>query len=192
MTESPEINKISRGYYVLGGLSYIPLIGIVFGVISIVIGAIKYNKGGKGLFYIGIGGILFSVIMYGSLFYFGFIKKGGIYDDLRLRMAKSNLTSLVESIEYYNLQNGKYPESLDILAKSMPKEKPVFIYDPTKINILDNTNNTTFYCQIVEEGKAYYLLGVGSDNKPFTADDILPEIDMTKGKNIGLRIQKYN
>ena len=187
MTENAEERKIGRGPYVIGGLSFIPMIGIIFGLIAIIWGIVKYKKGGRGLVIVGTGGILFTIVLYGGLFYFGFVKKGGIYDDLRQKSAKWEVTKLVETIEFYKLQNGHYPESLEVLAKSASKNNPAFVHDPTQINIFDNTSHTYFYYEVIENGDAYYLLSVGPDKKPFTADDILPDVYTSKSMKIGLK-----
>ena len=41
------------------------------------------------------------------------------------------LGSLVQSIEFYKVQHGAYPESLDALQASLPKGSFVFIVDPS-------------------------------------------------------------
>mgnify|MGYP001051324413 CR=1 FL=1 len=103
--------------YVIGGMSFIPLIGVLFGIIAIVWGfKAKYPK----LKYVGSAGILFTVILYGSLGYFGFVQEDGVYDELRGTMAKSQLTTAVQAIEFYKVQNGNYPESLQVLQESLP------------------------------------------------------------------------
>lgn len=183
--EKRSEEKLGRYSYVLGGLSYIPLFGVLFGIFSIAWGLVSRKRGGLALALIGLGGIAFSGILYGGLFYFGFVQRGGVFDELRTRMAKSNLTSLVQSIEFYKLQNGRYPEGLEVLAKSVPKEQPVFIHDPSIE--MAGKKSPYFHYQLTENGNAYYLLGVGPDGKPFTADDILPEIDTTKSGSIGFR-----
>jgi len=60
---------------VIGGLSFIPVIGVPFGLIAIVWGRIKYNKGGKSLIVLGVGGILFNVMLYG-FFYWVVVVRG--------------------------------------------------------------------------------------------------------------------
>jgi len=35
----------------------------------------------------------------------------------------------------------------------------------------------------------YYLRGVGPDGRPFTADDILPQVQLTPGSKLGLLIE---
>jgi hypothetical protein len=180
----PILNKLGFLRYVLGGLSFIPLCGIPFGITTILLGLFSLKRGGKTLVIIGSLGISFTVALYAGLFYFGFIQRGGIYDYLRVQNAENELPKLVQAIEFYKLQNSMYPHTLDELAKSEPKNSPIFIYDPTAMGSLNSTPREFFY-ELKTDGSGYFLLGVGKDGKPFTSDDILPKID---AKNIGLLI----
>jgi hypothetical protein len=171
--------------HVVGGLSYIPLIGVAFGVVAIVWGLVAHRRGGGKLALIGLGGIAFSAFLYGGLFYLGFVQRGGVYDTLRTRLAETALTSLVQAVEFYKVQTRQYPESLDELRKSLPKQSLVFIYDPTDLKL--NGKPREFYYRRAG-GDHYYLLGVGPDGLPFTADDILPRIAPAPGGSVGLLI----
>jgi hypothetical protein len=72
--------------------------------------------------------------MFSSLYYFGVIQRGGIFDRLSVHMAESELTTIVRELEYYKIQNGRYPDSLKHLDT---KNSFVSIYDPilAKIDI---------------------------------------------------------
>lgn len=170
--------------FVFGGLSFIPLCGVPFGIISILWGLLTKKRGGKILALIGVLGIGFTVALYGGLYYFGFVERGGVYDSLRTQLAETNLLPLVQAIEFYKVQNGNYPADLPELVKSQPENQSVIIYDPTSMTG-QNTRVRLYYYEVLKDGSGYYLLGLGVDGKPFTSDDILPKIDT---KNIGLRI----
>jgi hypothetical protein len=71
--------------FVIGGLSFIPLLGVLFGLIAIVWGLSAWRGGGKKLALVGAAGIGFTILVYGALFYFGFAQRGGVYDDLRMK-----------------------------------------------------------------------------------------------------------
>jgi len=182
-----EQEKLGVFPYVIGGVSFIPGIGILFGIIAIVWGLVTKKLGGKKLAIIGACGISFSVILYGSLFYFGFVQKGGVYDDLRAQLSKSTITSLVQAIEFYKTQNGNYPESLEVLSKSLPENSMVFVFDPTHIQM---SGEQRYYHYELEDDSHYYLLGVGPDEKPYTSDDVLPEIEVKENSGIGLLIHE--
>lgn len=172
--------------FVIAGLSFIPLIGVFFGLIAVIWGIIKNKSGGKKIAFIGAGGILFTVVLYSALFYFGFVQRGGIYDKLRAKLSGANITSLVQSIEFYKTQNGQYPESLEVLQKSLPKNSFVFIFDPADIKLGGSSRH--YYYELVDNDH-YYLLGIGPDGKPFTEDDILPQVEVGEQSRVGLLIK---
>jgi len=178
--------KLGAFPYVTAGLSFIPLIGVIFGVVAIVWGLVTKKDGGKRLAVIGACGIAFTFVLYGSLFYLGFAQRGGVYDELRLKLAQSSLNSVVPQVEFYRVQNGRYPESLEVLHKSLPKDSFVQVFDPTAVGL--NAKPTYFYYERVGEGH-YYLRGVGPDGKPFTADDIVPQ-GVTAGGQAGLLVNR--
>jgi hypothetical protein len=172
--------------FVVGGLSFIPLIGVLFGVVAIAWGLTTKKAGGKKLALIGGGGIALSVVLYSALFYFGFVQRGGVYDDLRARLSEGTITSLVQAIEFYRIQNGKYPESLEVLRKSLPENSMVFVFDPTDIGM---GGEPRYYHYELVNSEHYYLLGVGPDGQPFTQDDILPKVDVGPQSKVGLLIK---
>ena len=97
MTETEtDKNNIGRLGYVLGGASFIPLLGLPLGLIAIIWGVTKWKQKGWHLIALGLGGIIFTASLcscvgyaYSSLFYKGFVERGGVYDDLRTQLAKS-------------------------------------------------------------------------------------------------------
>ncbi len=183
MTDQKE--SLGAFPFVIAGLSFIPLIGIPFGILAIVWGLVTDRLRGKMLALIGAAGVCFSIILYGSFFYFGFMQRGGIYDDLRSTLAQTTINSAVQQVEFYKLQYGEYPESLEILKKSYPPTAMVFVNDPTDVNFTKPRN--FFYEKI--DSDHYYLLGVGHDGKAFTKDDLLPKISLTPKSKIGLVIK---
>lgn len=113
-------------------MSFILLIGVLFGLAAIVWGLITKKGGGKKLALIGGGGIVFTGALYSALFYFGFVQCGGVYDDLRAKLSETTITSLVQATEFYKAQNGEYPESLEALRKSQPVNSMVFVLAPNR------------------------------------------------------------
>jgi hypothetical protein len=185
MAETNE--KLGGSAFVIGGLSFIPLLGIPFGIVALIWGITTKKEGGKKLALLGGAGILVTFVLYGSLFYFGFVKRGGIYDGLRSQLAQSNLNTLVEAVEFYKVQHGSYPASLDALQESLPKKSMVFVDDPTDVRFGGEPRH--FYYQPVGTDH-YYLRGVGPDGVPFTTDDILPQVQLTPGSKLGLLIDR--
>ena len=183
-----ETNEKLRGFpFVIGGLSFIPLLGFPFGIAALIWGLTTKKIGGKKLALLGGAGILVTLVLYGSLFYFGFAKRGGMYDGLRAQLAQSNLDSLVQAVEFYRLQHGEYPESLKALQESLPKNSMVFVIDPTDVKF-GGTPRYFYYERVGADH--YYLRGVGPDGLPFTSDDILPQVKLTPGAKLGLLIER--
>jgi len=178
--------KLGTFPFVIGGMSFIPLIGVLFGIVAIVWGLVTKKLGGKKLALIGAGGIAFTIVLYSALFYFGFVQRGGIYDDLRTQLSESSITSLVQAIEFYKTQNGEYPESLEVLQKSLPKDSLVFVFDPASVNL---GGEQRYYHYELIDNEHYYLLGVGPDGQPFTQDDVLPKIEVGSQSKVGLVIK---
>jgi hypothetical protein len=140
------------------------------------------------LVLLGTCGILFTVLIYGALFYFGFVQRGGIYDKLRSQLAVTMLNDTVKEIEFFKLQNGHYPANLDEIQS---KEKTHFnnMMDPTWIE-RPGSKFTQFYYELGPAGTFYFLRSVGPDDIPFTIDDILPSISENDQTNVGLRTKK--
>ena len=180
--------RLGAGSYVVAGMSFIPLIGVLFGIAAIVWGLTSQKHGGKRVAAIGASGIAFTVFLYGALFYFAFGQRGGVYDDLRTKLAQSTINSLIPEIEFYKLQNGKYPESLEALRASLPKDSFVMVFDPSAGSGFGANPRYFFYARVGDDH--YYLRGLGADGQPFTADDILPQVPSVPGSKLGLLIER--
>lgn len=182
-----EQEKLGTFPYVIGGISFVPGIGIIFGIVAIIWGLVTKKLGGKKLAAIGACGIGFSVILYGSLFYFGFVQRGGVYDELRIQLSKNTITSLVQAIEFYKTQKGHYPDSLKVLQQSLTENSMVFVHDPTDVQM---GGEPRYYHYELVDQEHYYLLGVGPDGQPYTDDDILPNINIDQNSGVGLLIHQ--
>jgi hypothetical protein len=115
------------------------------------------------------------------------VQTGGIYDRLRGQIAQQQLYTLVQAVEFYRLQYGSYPDSLEQLQATLPKQSLVITFDPTGFRL--GSLPRRFYYQRVGTDH-YYLRGVGADGHPFTADDILPDITIAPNSQIGLLLDK--
>jgi hypothetical protein len=180
----PDQKPLGCAPYAIGGASFIPLLGVPFGLVAIVWGLVKLKQGGWKVAILGAMGICFTVVLYSTLIYQGFVKRGGIYDELRGQMAEQMLVAVVKEIEFYKVQNGKYPESLKDVE---PKGKPqgfVSIYDPSQMR-LGNKELKLFHYALVNGGANYHLLSVGADGVPYTEDDVYPVLDESQLKSIG-------
>jgi len=203
MADTQEKN-MGAGSYVLAALSFIPGFGLfLFGPIAIIWGAIRSQYKGAGkVITIALIGIALNIAGYGALFYEGFVKKDGVFGDLKAQMAQQTLDQLVPSIEYYKIVNGHYPETLQVLVPAMDKTKPVDmkaglppgafvnIIDPMQMMDIHQLGKEphTFFYQLTPDKSHYYLLGVGRDLTPFTPDDVLPNLPEEQLKKTGFLV----
>ena len=106
--ETITISTKSKPPYLLGLLCLIPFVGPFVGVGLLLYGLLKYKD--KWLSIIGAAGILWTIIVYSTLFYPGthalVFKKG--FEGI----SQLQLNSLVKNVEFYKMQHGQYPESL--------------------------------------------------------------------------------
>ena len=153
--------------YLLGLLGLIPLVGFFVGAALVLYGVFKYKD--RKLIIIGSACILFTVLVYSSLYYFGF--KSEIGKKAWERHSKHLLNTLIKHVEYYKLENGTYPVSLTQLTS---KNEFVSIVDPTQsIN-----NRKTNYFNYKNLGQKYLLFSSGLDGIPNTNDDIYPDVNV--------------
>jgi len=160
--------------YLLGLLGVIPLVGAFVGVALILYGIIKYKD--KWLVLIGVGGILFTVLIYGSLFYTANNSK--IFKNGFAAIDTVELNTIVKEIEFYKLQTGKYPDSL---AQINIKGTLASTSDP----LLNGKKNDSFNYHKI--GNKYTLFSSGIDQIANTKDDIYPTVDTT---NTGLIVKR--
>ncbi len=159
---------------ILGLVSFIPLIGVLLGAIAITLGIIaslkisnNHTLGGKNLAIagtiLGVLGICFTFLIYGSLFYFGFVAKDGPFANARIMASQQILTQNAGYLELYKKKHDKYPRSLEELGKDGYTAFPT-----------DHYLKPLFY-KVSEDGEAYELRSLGPDGTYNTADDIFPQ-----------------
>jgi hypothetical protein len=135
----------------------------------VTLGLVRYKD--KKLVLIGFAAILFTIAVYGLLFYFSEYSATG--RKMTAEIAQEQLNSLVKEVEFYKLQTGQYPDSLEqIQAYS----KLAFIYDPLSTKATGNTKKFTYQ----RSGEQYSLHSVGIDMINNTEDDIYPSTDSKK------------
>nr|WP_294942071.1 hypothetical protein [uncultured Mucilaginibacter sp.] len=163
-----------RPPYLLGLLGFIPLVGAFVGLGLMFYGIFSYRS--KALTGIGLACILFTVLIYSSLFaYTGSndVKKGFV------PIVHDQLNSLVKNIEFFKIQYGNYPDSLPQLSKD---DGTVFIVDP--LQAISKSENP--YYRYKRVGDGYYLSSNGVDGEAGTQDDIYPVPPKLKNAKVGL------
>lgn len=157
--------------YLIGVLCLFPLIGSVVGVMLILYGIFKYKN--RWLTLIGIFGIIFSISIYEAGNYV--IKHTDTFNKGFIQMDKNTLNILVKEVEFYKIQNGSYPDSLEQLKSNN-------LFDPL---MSGSKNSQKFNYKRV--GNKYSIFSSGLDQVTDTKDDIYPTILIDTNK-IGLII----
>ena len=161
--------------YLLGLLCLIPLVGAFVGLGLLLYGLLKYKD--KWLSIIGAAGIVWTIIVYSTLFYAGThaaVFKKGIES-----ISQMQLNSLVKNIEFYKLEHGEYPDNLKQL---LDDDKLAPINDAVQGM---NTKADSYY-NYKKIGDKYLLFSSGQDGIPNTKDDLFPQITITDSSKIGL------
>jgi hypothetical protein len=173
--ETTTIQTKSKPPYLLGLICLIPLVGAFVGIGLLLYGLLKYKD--KWLSIIGAAGILWTVIVYSTLFYAGthasVFKKG--FEDI----SQMQLNSLVMNIEFYKLAHGQYPDNLKQL---LDDDKLAPINDAAQGM---NTKEESYY-NYEKIGDKYIVFSSGQDGIPKTKDDLFPQITIIDNSKIGL------
>jgi hypothetical protein len=158
---------------VLGIVSFIPLVGVLLGILAIIFGIVSFSKikkenlGGRGFaiagIILGILGLLISVLVYGVLFFmlFNSDKMGGAFNEPRIELTKQIMIGDAGMLELYKKAKGSYPETLSQL------EDFNYTYYPTDHFL------TEFEYNVSSDGQSFTLKSAGPDKMFDTADDIL-------------------
>jgi len=169
--------RISKPPYLLGLLCLLPLIGAFVGIALILYGVFKYKD--WRLVLVGSLGLIITIAVYSFLFFD--LKYGKSTAESFAKISQKQLNNLVKQIEFFKLQNGKYPDSLEQLRTN---DVIVIIEDPLLTRKMDIKMKTTFQYQKIDKG--YALFSVGIDGIPNTPDDIYPNIFDSDSNKFGL------
>ncbi|MEO5942701.1 MAG: YcxB family protein [Ferruginibacter sp.] len=158
-----------KNLYYWGLVGFIPNFGVIAGIVLIIKG-IQYSI--FKLILIGIADISFTFLFW--MVIFPKINPNGFKD-----FSQMELNSLVKNVEFYKLQNGQYPDSLQQLLKD---DKFAPINDPIQID----QRRQKIYYYYKKVGSKYVLFSAGVDGIPNTEDDLYPSLLSTDSSKIGL------
>ena len=167
---SQEQPNPAKRLYNRGWLGLIPLIGAFIGVWLLTVGITHKDR---KLILIAVGCILFTVLLYGSMFLY--MRS----DSARKFMASAQppmLNTVVKAIEFYKIQNSHYPDSIQQVVNG---GEIVFIYDQMSVRGFGDMQ--PYFYQRIDSGYTLYSRGI--DGQLHTDDDIFPSLST---KNIGL------
>jgi hypothetical protein len=160
--------------FMIGGLSFLPVVGVVFALIAIAWGTFTRKAGGRTLAQIATAGATFAAATTVAVYYVALVQRGDVYDRLRVTVAQARLNAMVAEIELYKAEYGEYPASLEEMHQGMREGVDVSEHDPTDLK--PRMLQRPFY--YVRVGPAHYILrSVGFDGLPFTGEDVVPQID---------------
>ncbi len=183
---SNENHRLGPLPFAIGGLSFIPVVGVMFGAVAVVWGLLTRQAGGRRLAQIGAAGAVFAAMTSAGAYYVGFVRRGGVYDRLRVAVAQGQLNALVVEIEQYKARTGSYPASLCDLHTVVPGDLRVSTGDPTDLK--PRKLGRRFSYERV--GTHHYdLRSAGFDGQLFTGDDVVPEVDPASTARLGLLLR---
>ncbi|MDB5209043.1 MAG: hypothetical protein JWR72_4118 [Flavisolibacter sp.] len=162
--------------YSRGWLGVIPLIGGFVGICLILFGVFKYKD--RKLILIGSAGLLFTVGVYLSMFYY-FDHSKAFRKDFAV-FCQPYMNELIKSIEFYKIENGYYPDSLEQLTKI---SNLVRIQDPISQSSGEDNKGQFYYKNL---GSKYTLFSSGIDRIPYNNDDVFPSRKFFESKTTGL------
>ena len=165
----------SKPPYLLGLLCIIPLVGAFVGVGLLLYGLLKSKD--KWLSIIGAAGILWTIIVYSTLFYAG--KNAPIFRNGFEDISQIQLNSVVKHIEFYKLLHGQYPNDLIQLLND---DKLAPINDAAQGMRINGIN----YYNYKKIGDKYSVFSSGQDGIANTKDDLYPQITFGDSSKIGL------
>lgn len=184
-------SRISRLSYIPALASFIPLLGIPFGLTAILWGATRWRNGGKPIVFLAAGGILISIVIYGSLGIqlFRYMASPEYAAD-QAGFAQISLSEIHRDIEYYKIVYGEYPGSLHELneASEVKRNYEDLSSSAAFPPVLGNSQERRheYYYRLFNDGSSYYLFGYGLDNRPFTEDDVYPSLPAEHSDRLGL------
>ena len=167
----------------LGLVCLIPFWGGLFGIALILLGYLKFKS--KGLIIIGSIGVILNIGFYLYIYNHPDFSLFSNTNETIKRFSQNQLNNLVKDIEFYKVQHGDYPDSLEQLLENQTN---ISIEDPLRNTDKNKTNPKTYNYKKI--GSHYYLFSSGFDGIPNTKDDFYPEVKKAKNSNIGLLIKQ--
>jgi len=152
----------------LGLLGLIPLVGAFVGLALILYSIFRYKD--KLLFLIGLAGIVFSIFIYSSLFA---LTKTSTVKTALAQFSQQSLNSLSRNLEFYKIEHGHYPDSLEELQKDV-------MFAPISDPVAKFGAHMAFHYE--NRGDKYLLFSAGKDGIENTIDDLYPDIKFDSSK----------
>lgn len=161
--------------YLVGILCLLPGIGAIAGLVLLILGIVHYKD--RVFIIMGSVGIVITIAVYSSLFYFA--SNSDVFRKGFADIAQTEINDLVKDIEFYKLQHGAYPDSLQQIVD---KNSMISIYDVSQENKAGSTLPSYRYKKMANK---YLLFSPGLDGKINTPDDIYPTLSNPDTSKLG-------
>ena len=189
---NPE-GRLDAFPFALAFLSFIPLFGLPFGIVTLFYGLVTPKDGRGKLIALSGAGIASSI---GLFLFLGFMIASFIGDAVdnvanfherfveeifRIEINESDLNQLLMEVEFYKVRTGSYPDRLEDLEQAPGGTADLFapvLPDMKSIEYKLNSDGT------------YFLYGAGPDGKLLTEDDVEPSLELLPTGSIGLRFKR--
>jgi hypothetical protein len=169
--------------YVLAGMAFIPLLGILLGAIGLTWGLVSSRPRALRAGIIAGAGAMLNLV--GLIVLSIFIARGDedLYASARETATRRDLLTLVREIEEYHEENDEYPPSLTALQTRPAVFRTINIYDQTAGVLTPRV----YSYERSRDGSNYDLFSRGVDGEPGTPDDIRPALPDSLAARAGYR-----
>jgi hypothetical protein len=154
---------------VLAALSLIPVLGFFFGFAAACWGLVTDRPRGVLAAALGGGGALLNLVVLGVIGMTQTTK--GQAGGLTGAIARSELDTLVNHLDLYQAEHGRYPARLGDLPRPAGIAQQLPVLDHS-IGLLNTTIEYSY--EPAQDGVTYMIRGAGKDGITDTPDDILP------------------
>ena len=170
--------------YVLAGMSFIPILGVLLGAIGLTWGLLSSRPNAiRAGILAGGGAMLNLVVLMALTFYLARGDENGIFDQAVQVATQQDLLKLVREVEAYREANDAYPPSLTALQRRPAVLRTINIYDQTAGVLTPRV----YSYELARDGNSYDLYSIGADGEAGTPDDIRPVLPDSLAARAGYR-----
>jgi hypothetical protein len=161
-----------------GLVGLVPNFGVIAGLILFFKGIFQYKD--RWLVVIGVADVLVTVVFW--IVFLRWQLNSATFAELWAKESQDHLNMLFRDVEFYKIRHCVYPDSLGQIREL---DENIWINDPLYNRYPGGKPVNYFYEKV---GNNYRLFSVGLDQKPFTTDDIFPQLEPADTAKFGLLI----
>lgn len=171
--------------YVLAGMAYIPVFGILLGAAGLTWGLLSKRPHAIRAGMIAAGGALLNIVGLFALAMFLNVGDENITSAAQRIAAQQDLTKIVEALEEFHEENGEYPASLTELQRGPTMFSTLYIFDRTASVF----SPRVYEYELSRDGATYDVFSLGADGERFTEDDVRPVLSDSLAAEAGYRAE---